>query len=57
MYIKEIKDMIPKTWDKEPKKHCLIEEARKAEMDKPPSMRTNVFFISCPCPKCNPFYF
>ena len=35
---------------------CLIEEAMRRELSKPPWLRTNAFFISCPCHKCNPFY-
>ncbi len=44
-------------WDTKIKpQRCLIQEAMKLEEKKPPHMRQKSFLISCPCPKCNPFF-
>lgn len=37
-------------------KPCLIEQMRKEQEKLPPEQRTNAYYISCPCKKCNPYH-
>jgi hypothetical protein len=58
MFIKNgFKDSNIKEFDSKPfpKQECLLEQAAKAEENKPPHLRSRVFMISCSCPKCRPY--
>lgn len=50
----KIKDRFIKL-DWEDNTFCIIRAAMDKEMEKPPHLRTKVFYISCPCKNCKPY--